>query len=114
MGRLLGKLIGLVLMLAGVYFLGQNIFLASTFSSYFWGSIPATASILCLMGGVMSLVFFRRGTGNLGWWLLGIGIILVFLSGGVFLRPTSLWQFLIAFTALAAGYKLMSESRATF
>ncbi|MFN6530651.1 hypothetical protein [Nostoc sp. ChiSLP03a] len=50
----------------------------------------------------------------LGWIFLGIGIVLVFLSGGVILQPTSLWNFIVAFTALAAGYKLLNEGRINF
>lgn len=66
------------------------------------------------MSGVFALIFFRRETGNFGWILLGIGIVLVFLSGGVILKPTSLWNFLVAFTTLAAGYKLLNEGRINF
>lgn len=66
------------------------------------------------MGGIISLIFFRRQTGNLGWILLGIGIVLVFLSGGVILRPISLWNFFISFTALVVGYKLINESGVRF
>ncbi len=47
--------------------------------------------------GSISLLFFSRQTGNLGWVLLGIGVVLVFLSGGVILKPTSLWSFKVAF-----------------
>jgi hypothetical protein len=114
MSRLFIKLMGLFLLIAGIYFLAQNIFFASSFYNYFWRSLPASASVLCLMGGVLSLIFFRRQTGNLGWILIAIGAIFVFLSGGVFLRPTSLWQFLVSFTAIAAGYKLLSEGRVNF
>jgi hypothetical protein len=114
MGRIIVKLIGLILLIAGLYFLGKNIFFASSFSRYFWYSLPATGSIVCLMSGVITLLFFRRAAAQLGWVLLGIGIILVFLSGGVFLKPTSLSQFLISFTAFAAGYKLLTEGRVDF
>ncbi len=112
--RLIVRLVGLGLLISGIYFLGQNIMFTSGIYSYFWGSLPATGSILCLMAGVFSLVFFHRETGNLGWVLLVLGIIFVFLSGGVFLRPTSLWQFLVAFIALATGYKLLSAGRVSF
>lgn len=114
MGRLLIKLIGLILLLTGIYFFGQNIIFASGYYSYFYRSIPATGSVLAIMAGVFLLVFFRRETGNLGWILLSIGIVLVFLSGGVILRPTSLWNFFIAFTALVVGYKLLNEGRMNF
>ncbi|BAZ47672.1 hypothetical protein NIES4103_02740 [Nostoc sp. NIES-4103] len=114
MGNLLIKLIGIILLFTGIYFLGQNIIFASGYYSYFYRSLSATGSVIAIMAGVLALVFFRRETGNLGWILLSIGIVLVFLSGGVILRPTSLWNFFIAFTALAVGYKLLNEGRINF
>ncbi len=114
MGRLLIKLVGLILLLAGLYFFGQNIIFVSGYYSYFYRSLPATGSVLAMMAGIFTLVFFSRQTGNLGWFLLGIGIVLVFLSGGVILRPTSLWSFCVAFTAFTAGYKLLNEGRINF
>ena len=114
MSRLLIKLIGLILLFVGLYFFGQNIIFASGYYPYFYSKIPATASVLAIIAGVLSLVFFRRQTGNLGWIFLGIGIVLVFLSGGVLLKPTSLWNFLVAFTTLTVGYKLLTEGRINF
>ena len=114
MTRVLIKFIGLILLWTGIYYLGQNIIFASGYYSYFYQSLPATGSVFAIITGVFALVFFRRTTGNLGWILLGIGIVLVFLSGGVILRPTSLWNFLVAFTALAVGYKLLNEGRINF
>lgn len=114
MDRLFIKLIGLILLVAGVYYLGQNVVFASSFYRYFWRSIPAAASVLCLMGGVITLIYFYRQAASLGWTLLITGIVLVFLSGGVFLRPTTLWQFVVSFGALTVGFKLMTEGRVRF
>lgn len=66
------------------------------------------------MGGVISLIWFRRQTGSFGWLLLILGVVLVFLSGSVFLKPTSLWNFFIGFVALAGGYQLASGGRLRF
>ncbi len=114
MGRLLIKFIGLILLLIGIYYLGQNIIFTSTYSQYFYKSLPAVGSVLAVLGGVLSLVFFRRETGNFGWILLTIGIILVFLSGGVLLKPTSLWNFFISFASIAVGYKFLNQGRINF
>ncbi len=114
MMRLLIKLIGLCLLFTGLYFFGQNIIFASGYYSYFYRSVPATGSVLAIMAGVLTLIFYRRETGKLGWILLAIGIVLGLFSGGVILRPTSLWNFVIAFTAFAAGYKLLTEGRINF
>jgi hypothetical protein len=114
MVRLLIKLIGLILLFAGLYFFGQNIIFVSGYYSYFYRRLPATGSVLAVMAGIFALLFFRRKTGNLGWFLLGIGIVLIFLSGGVILRPTSLWSFCVAFTTFIVGYKLLNEGRINF
>ncbi len=114
MGRLLIKCIGLLLLLIGIYYLGQNIIFTSTYYRYFYQSLPAVGSVLAIVGGVLTLVFFRRETGNFGWILLIIGIVLVFLSGGVILQPTSLWNFLVSFGTIAVGYKLLNEGRINF
>ncbi len=114
MGRLLIKFLGLILILIGIYFFGQNIVFVSHYYPYSYLGIPATASVFAIMSGVLALIFFRRETGSFGWILLGIGIVLVFLSGGVILKQTSLWNFLVAFTTLVAGYKLLNEGRINF
>jgi hypothetical protein len=114
MSGFLTKIVGLILLITGIYFFGQNIIFTTGYYSYFYRGLPATGSVLALMGGILSLVFFRPQTGNFGWILLGVGIVLVFLSGGVILKPTSLWNFLVAFTALAVGYQLLSRGRVNF
>jgi hypothetical protein len=108
------KLIGVLFLVAGIYFLGQNVIFSTYYSPFFWRNLPALGSVLAIMGGVISLIFFPRQTGGLGWILLVAGIIVVFLSGGVFLKPTSLWNFLIAFGAIAVGYKLFFTHRFRF
>jgi hypothetical protein len=113
MDRLIVKLIGLALLVGGIYFLGKNVFFATSLSFY-WRNLPATGSLLCLMGGVMSLIFFPRQAGGLGWGLLAVGILLVFFSGGAYLLPTSLWHFVVSFGAIAAGFKLFTEERVRF
>ena len=110
----MSKLLGIALLVLGIYFLGQNIIFTTQYSPYFWREIPAGASVLAIMGGMISLLFFSRQTGNLGWILLGLGAVLVFLSGGVILRPTSLWSFFIAFAALAGGFQLITQGRIRF
>jgi len=108
------KLLGIGLLLVGLYLLGQNIIFVTHSYPYGWYGIPASGSVLAIMGGVLSLLFFRSQTGNLGWILLGVGAVLVFLSGGIVLKPTSLWEFFIAFVALAGGFQLMTSGRIRF
>ncbi|NEP15034.1 MAG: hypothetical protein F6K14_33650 [Symploca sp. SIO2C1] len=108
------KLVGLALVFVGIYFLGQNIFFTTQISPYWWRDISATASVLTITGGIISILFFRRAVGELGWILIGLGIILVFVSGRVILRPTSLWYFFLSFASLIAGFKLITTGRIDF
>lgn len=108
------KILGLLLLIAGIYFLGQNIMFSTYYSPFFWRNLPAIGSVLAIIGGTVSLICFPRQTGTLGWILIAMGILFVFLSGGVALRPTSLWNFMIAFAALVSGYKLMTERSSRF
>ncbi|MEA5564156.1 MULTISPECIES: LiaF transmembrane domain-containing protein [unclassified Anabaena] len=113
MSRLLIKAIGLILLFTGIYFLAQNVIFVSGYYS-FSQRLPATASVLAIMAGALSLIFFRRETGNFGWVLLGIGFLLVFLSGGIFFKSISLWNLFLAFAALAVGFKLLTRGRIDF
>ncbi len=63
----MSQLLGLLLLLTGMYFLGQNIMLSTYYSPYFWRSLPAQGSVLAIMGGVISLLVFPRQTGKFGW-----------------------------------------------
>jgi hypothetical protein len=105
------KITGLVLLLVCIYYLGQNIIFASRYHEYFFISIPATGSMLSLIGGIFTLIFFPKHTDNLGWVLMGIAMVLALLSGGVIFQTTSLWNFFVAFSALSVGYKLLDEGR---
>ncbi|WP_416670819.1 hypothetical protein [Egbenema bharatensis] len=112
--RLFNQILGLLLILAGIYFLGQNIFFTTQFSRFWWRGIPAMGSVLMLTGGLLTLLFAGRSGRDFGWILIGLGILFVFLSGGVVLRPTSLVTFLFSFASLFGGYKLMTARRFDF
>jgi hypothetical protein len=112
--RLLLKLVGLALLLVGVYFLGQNIIFTTQTAAYWWRDISAAGSVLAVTSGVVALLFFNRSAGGLGWVLVGLGILLVFVSGGVVLKPTSLWTFFLAFVSLVAGLQLITTGRLRF
>ncbi|MBE9125519.1 MULTISPECIES: hypothetical protein [unclassified Coleofasciculus] len=112
--RLLIKLVGLALVFAGIYFLGQNIFFTTQISPYWWRDISATGSVLAILAGLVSLLFFRRETGGFGWILVILGIVLVFISGSVILKPTSLWYFFLSFASVFAGLQLIRTGRFNF
>ena len=60
----MSRLLGFILIIAGIYFLGQNIIFATTFFPYGYRSLLALGSVLSIIAGVITLVFFPRGTGN--------------------------------------------------
>ena len=110
--RLFIQLIGLVLMLLGIYFLGKNIFFTTNVSPYFWRGFAADASFFLLCAGICLLAFMPLGAmKQLGWILIGAGILCIFISSRAILNPTSLWQFFVATSAMAFGYRFFATGR---
>jgi hypothetical protein len=107
----MSTIIGLALIIVSIYFLGQNIIFTTNYYYSWWQKTAATVSVLALVAGISSLTFWRREMGNFGWILIAIGIILVFVNGGVILRPTSLWTFCVSMLAFATGYQLLTRGR---
>jgi hypothetical protein len=107
-------ILGLALIIVSIYFLGQNIVFTTQYYYDWWHKISATGSVLSILAGVGALTFWRQQLGQFGWILVAIGIVLVFLSGGVILRPTSLWTFFVAMLSFASGYQLLTKGRMRF
>ena len=107
----MSTIFGLALIIASVYFLGQNIIFTTHYYYSWWQKTAATGSVLSLLAGIGSLTFWRREMGNFGWIFIAIGIILVFVNGGVILQPTSLWTFCVSMLAFASGYQLLTRGR---
>jgi hypothetical protein len=108
---LIARLIGIILIGTGIYFLGNNIIFTTNVYPYFWRGIAADGSILALIAGVMMLVFLPAREKSWGWIPIIIGVVLVFFSSRAILNPTSLWQFLVSFASMAVGYKLVAQGR---
>lgn len=108
------RLIGLALLLAGVYFLGQNIYLATNVYPYWWRGVSADASVLFLTFGILMLFFFPSRDKGLGAAAVGIGILLIFMSSLAILNPTSLWQFCLSMASFVGGYQLFTTGRLNF
>lgn len=110
--RLLFQLMGLILMLFGIYFLGKNIFFTTNVSPYLWRGLAADASIFLLCAGICLLVFMPLGAmKQLGWIFVAAGIVCVFISSRAILSPTSLWQFFVATASMACGFRLFSTGQ---
>jgi hypothetical protein len=110
----MSTILGLALIITSIYFLGQNIIFTSHYYSSWWQETPAAASVLALLAGICSLTCWRQTMGNWGWILIAIGIVLVFVSGGVVLQPTSLWTFFVSMLGFTSGYQLLTKGRIRF
>jgi hypothetical protein len=111
---MISKILGLALITASIYFLGQNIVFTTQYYYDWWHKTTATVSVLALLAGVTSLTVWRREMGSFGWIFIGVGIVSIFLSGGVILQPTSLWTFLVSLFAFFSGYQLLTSGRIRF
>ena len=107
-------ILGLALIVASIYFLGQNIVFTTHYYYDWWHKTTATVSVLALLAGVSSLTVWRREMGSVGWILIGVGIVSVFLSGGVILQPTSLWTFFVSMLAFFSGYQILTSGKIRF
>lgn len=110
--RFLIQLIGLALLLLGVYFLGKNIFFTTNVGPYWWRGIAADTSIIFLTLGILMLTLLPLGSlKQFGWVFVVIGIICIFISSRAVLNPTSLWEFFLAMCSMGYGYRLLSTGR---
>ena len=107
----MSKIFGLALIIVSVYFLGQNIVFVTHHYHNSWQRISSAISIISLMLGIGCLTFWRSVVGNLGWVFIIIGIILVYISSGVVLRPTNLWTVLLEMSILAIGFQLVTGGK---
>ena len=110
----MSTILGLILIVVSIYFLGQEIYFMTYFPSSWWQKTSATGSVLALIAGISSLTFWRREMGSFGWIFIAIGIILVFVNSAVVLQPTSLWTFSISMLSFASGYQLLTRGRIKF
>ena len=110
----MSTILGYALIIVSIYFLGRGIDFTTHLYGSWWQKTSATGSVLALMLGISSLTFWRRQMGNFGWIFIAMGIVLVFLSSGVILKPTSLWTFFVAMLSFASGYQLLTSGRIRF
>jgi hypothetical protein len=111
--RSLSYLIGLGLILLGVYFLGNNI-IFTTQAYPWWRGVAANLSVLSLCVGVFALVFLPSSAKSFGWVAVAFGIVCVFASSRAILNPTSLWQFFLSLMTMGVGYKMLTQRRSYF
>ena len=108
------RLLGILLFMLGIYLFVRDISLVGQCQSYFcseWQNLTASGSAIACMGGVLSVFVFQQRTTTLGWLLLGLGVLLVYLSGGMLLKPIAMLTFIASFAAMAYGHQLMKRRR---
>ncbi|WP_017293551.1 hypothetical protein [Geminocystis herdmanii] len=103
------QLIGIALMLLGIYLLGRNIIFTTNTSPYFWRGIAADVSIFSLTTGVIGLFMFPKTAKFFSWILIGFGVVFVIYSSRAILNPTSLWQFFLSIVSMVGGFKLLTD-----
>ncbi len=100
-------LTGLIITLIGFYFLSKNIIFTTHYLYFFWQDASATSAVLCIAAGTAALIFLSEKIGKFGWILIFIGVVMVFMNGRIFIKPTSLWTFFVGFAAMLAGFKII-------
>lgn len=110
--KLLLQLVGIGLLLVGIYFLGQNIFVTTEVSPYIWQGLLADLSVLFLSLGLLMLVLIPfsslRQTGLI--FLLVGGICALGSDRSVF-NWASLSQLVISVFAIASGYLMVATGK---
>ena len=109
--KLIIRLIGLGLLLLGIYFLGKNIYFSTNPYPYWWRGVAADGSILSLTIGVLLFFILPRSNKDLSILAIAIGILLIFASSRAILNPTSLWQFVVSLASFVGGYQLFVNGR---
>lgn len=97
----LARVLGVVLMIASLYFIGDEI----TFRGLWWG-IPSTAAVVCFCVGIWGL--FNQWWAWVSFGLILAGILLILLNSRVWMDAVSLKDLLIALGLLLGGFRLVS------
>ena len=101
---LIGKLLGLVLMLAGLGFLSSSLVIGSV------GFIYNTPLVVLGIAGILTLSYGGSNR-RFGWVLIGIGVAIAIGSGGIAIVPITVFSFLLAFGAFSTGYQLFTTGK---
>jgi pSer/pThr/pTyr-binding forkhead associated (FHA) protein len=94
------KLIGILAMVGGVAFLAANTQI---------GIFLRIPSVLLLLAGIVLLIW-RREYRLFGWFLIGLGITIMFFTGNVF-ASVNLLAILVTFILFIGGYQLYSTGK---
>ncbi len=107
--RALFPIVGLILVLISIYFLGRNL---SSFSGegFLWKSIVENISLVLVCAGIFMLVLLPLGSKYYSFPSVIMGIIGVFISGYETFSFNDLWELLICLTTMGVGYKLLLDS----
>ena len=103
--------LGLLLAVAGAYLLTTQVTVSSSYWTL-WGYNTFGLSLLPLIFGVG--VLFFNGKSVIGWILLFVGVVIIFMgiitNLQIYFQPTSLFNTIIMLVLLAGGIGLIARS----
>lgn len=115
---MLASLLGLGLILLGLYFLRENVFFTTQTTQLYpypdWWKGVVSSSILALTGGVVGLFILPRDMKSLAWIPIAFAVLFLFFSNRAAIRPTSLWQLFVSLASMLLGYQLITKGRGVF
>lgn len=98
---------GLTSIIFGIYFLTKNIFFTTRHLLFWHQDLSATGAVILVTLGIMALIFIDEKISKIGWVLIALAIVLIFKTSRVFLKPTSLWTFIVGISAMGIGFKMI-------
>lgn len=106
-------IIGLIMMIAGAYLITNQVFVVGGFWSI-WGYNAFGLSLIPLIFGI-GILFFN-GKSVIGWLLLLIGVVVIFvgilMNLHIYFRRTSLFNTIVMLVLLAGGIGLLFRALA--
>jgi hypothetical protein len=111
-GGLGEALVGLAMMMLGVYLVFDSVTIHTSYWRFFGGAGTSFGiTLLPLLAGVGMLFF--NGRSLLGWFLAAAGVLLILggilMNLDVYFRPTSLWNTILMFGLIAGGLGLFAR-----
>jgi hypothetical protein len=103
------RIFGLILFFGGFWFIGQNIVFSSRISFFSWQGLAAGGSVALMVCGIVGFFFGSTSLRLASVAAIAASIIIIFLSGTVFIQPTSLAEVFLGLGAMGAGAALINN-----
>jgi len=110
----MARFFGYILFLGGFWFISQNVVFSSRVSFFTWQGISAGGSVVLLVGGLIGFFFGAENMRLPSMAAVAGSLVLILLSGTLYIQPTSLAEVFIGFVAIAAGGSLIQGRKINF